>query len=81
MRKYVPLILEKVIKKKVVRDGVRKIVKTSDKDGYKIVDGKEVRMSPAEIKKKSKSAKKGAKKAKSKRSITNAKRKKSIAKK
>jgi hypothetical protein len=71
---------EKIVKKKVVRDGKRIIKKTTDKENYKMVDGKEVRMSPQEIRNRSKAAKKGAKKAKSKKSQTSAKRKRSMKK-
>jgi len=71
---------EKIVKKKVVRDGKRIIKKTTDKDGYKMVDGKEVRMTPEEIRNRKKAGIKGAKKAKSKKSQTSAKRKRSMKK-
>ena len=72
---------EAIKKKKVVRDGKKVTIKVTDKDGYKIVDGKEVKMSADELRKRSKGAKKGAKKAKSKSSQTDRKRKQSIKKK
>lgn len=57
--------LVEAIKKKVVyRDKKRVVKKTSDKSGYKMVDGKEVKMSPTEIRKRSKGQKVGARKRK-----------------
>lgn len=72
------IIKERIIKKRVIRNGKKVLKLTSDKDNYKIVDGKEVKMSPAEIRKRSKSAKKGAKKAKSKQGVAAQKRARSM---
>ena len=79
MERYIPFF-ETIKKVKVVRDGKKKIIKKTDRDGYKIVDGKEIKMSPKELKNRSKSAKKGAKKAKTKSSHANMQRKKSMKK-
>lgn len=57
---------EGVIRKKVVRGGKKMIVKKSSKAGYKLKDGKEVKMSPKEIRNRIKSAKKASKKRKAK---------------
>ncbi len=84
IERYEKKFPEKITKKKVVRDGKRQIKYTTDKEGYKIVmqngKPKEVKMDQGEIRKRSKSAKKGAKKAKTKSTQTSAKRKRSIAK-
>ena len=65
--------------KRVVRAGkvVRKLV---HRDGYKVVDGKYVKMSSSEKMKRSKASKKGAKKKKGHQSAINRSRKKSMKK-
>ena len=50
----------------VVRDGKRVKKKVTDKDGYKIIDGKEVKMDPKEVKNRKKAQKKAGKKKKNK---------------
>lgn len=71
---------EQIIKKTVVRDGKKQIIKTTDKDGYKMLGGKETKMDHDEVITRSKSAKKGAKKARSKKSQTTTKRNRSMKK-
>ncbi len=66
---------ERIKKKVVVRDGKRKRVKRSTKAGYKVVDGKESRMSSKEKRNRSKSQKKGARKRKVGMASANRKRK------
>lgn len=73
-------LVEKMVRKKVVRDGTKKVLKKSDRDGYKIVDGKEVKISTQERLKMSKAQKKGAIKRKAQKSISNIKRQKSMKK-
>lgn len=73
-------IQEAIKYKKVVRKG--KVInrkKTTDKPGYKIdpKTGKEVRMTPQEIRNRKKAAKKAAKKRKGKKSQTTRNKKKS----
>lgn len=57
-------IYEKVTKKTVYRQGKRMKKKVSDRPGYKIVDGKEKKMSAQEMRNRKISQKKGAKKRK-----------------
>ena len=77
--------LDEAVRKKVVIRGGKRVRKNTlsqaEKDaGYKIVDGKKVKMSAMERLKRKKAAKKGARKAKGKRSLANAKRLRSIKK-
>jgi len=58
-------IIEAIKKKWVVRKGKKIRKKFTDKAGYKMVGGKEVRMKPAEVRKRKRSAIKGSKKKKS----------------
>lgn len=60
------LVIEKIIRKYAIRGGKKVKIKTTDKSGYKVVDGKEVRMSPKEIRSRKISGKKAARKLKSK---------------
>ena len=69
--------LEEIKMKTVVRDGKKKKVPVP-KEGYKVVDGKYVKMSSKEKTKRSKSATKAAKGKKSKQSQITKKRNKSI---
>jgi len=73
---------ERIIKKKVIRNGKRVIKRTSDKEGFKVVaqNGKfkEVRIKQSEKLKRKKSAKKGARKAKGKAKAAARKRLRSI---
>lgn len=71
---------EKLVRKKVIRDGKKKILKKSDRDGFTIKDGKETKISAQDRLKMSKSQKKAAIKRKSKKATTSIKRKKSIKK-
>ena len=52
---------EKVIKKKVVKNGKKQIVYKTDKEGYKMDGKKEVKMDQSEVKARKKAAKKAAK--------------------
>ena len=71
---------EAIKKSFVVRGGKKQRKVTSSKPGYKMVDGKEVRMDPKELKARKKGAKIGARKAKSKAGIAAKKRAKSTKK-
>lgn len=71
-------INENVIKK-VIRHG-KLVRKVSCKKGWKSVHGKCVKMTPSEIRVRSKSAKKSARKRKSKQTIINKKRERSMKK-
>lgn len=72
---------ESVIRKRVVRNGKKMIIKKSSKPGFKLVGGKEVKMTPKEIRNRIKSAKIASKKRKSKKSQSNRKRLISLSKK
>ena len=68
-------LLFEVAKRKVIwRDRKRKVVKRTNKDGYKTVDGREVKMSAAEKRNRHLAQKKAAKKRKSKKHTSNIKR-------
>jgi len=71
--------LDEIVKKKVVRNGkiVRKI---PPKQGYKVVNGRYVKMSASEQRVRSKAAKRGARKSRSKKASTARKRAKSMKK-
>jgi len=77
-------ILEAITRDRVVRDGKWKIKYSSDKDGYKIVNKNgvrhEVRISPEEMRKRKRAAKRAARKRKAMKSKISAKRKRSMAK-
>lgn len=73
-------IFERVVRTKVVRDGKRKIKMVTDKAGYKVVDGKEVRMDAVEKRNRKKAAKVSSKKRKSKMTSINLKRDRSMQK-
>ena len=80
---YKSIFKEKITRDRVVRKGKKILKFSTDKEGYKIHtdDGrspKEVKMSPIELRKRSKGAKKGAKKARSKSKQAQIKRAKSI---
>lgn len=64
---------EAVIRKRVFRHGMRKIIRTSSRPGYKIVSGREVRMSPIELRKRIWSARKAGR-----RSIVKMRRAKTV---
>ena len=69
---------EKMVKRKVIRDGKKIIKKTSDKEGYTIKDGKEKKIPAQQRLKMSKAQKRGAMKRKKSKNIANIKRKKSM---
>ena len=69
--------MDEARKEKVVRGG-KKTKRLKRKKGYKIVDGRYVKMSASEKRSRSKAAKKGARKRKSQRSSITRKRKKSM---
>jgi len=78
------LVLERLIKKIVIRKNKKRIKWVTDKDGFKVqMDGstpREVKMKPDEIRRRKKGAKKGAKKAKAKANVAAAKRARSLKK-
>jgi len=71
---------ESLVRKKIVRNGKVLIKKKSNKAGYKVKDGKEVRMSPQEMRKRAKAQKRASRKRKAKSSQASRKRKLSIKK-
>lgn len=74
-------IVTEVIKRRVVvRGGKKTILWKSDKEGYKTVDGKEVKMSATELRKRAKAGIKAARRAKAKQAAMQKRREKSIAK-
>lgn len=68
------LILEGITRKKVIRNGKRIVKKISTKDGYKVINGKEVRIDNKERIMMKLRNKKSSKKSKGKRSQSNRKR-------
>jgi hypothetical protein len=64
-QEYVDDTVEALKKKIVFRGGKRMVLKKTDKKGYKVVGGKEVKMSAKEKMNRKKAAKKGAMKRKS----------------
>ena len=64
-QEYIDATLEALKKKIVFRGGKRMVLKKTDKKGYKVVDGKEVKMSAKEKMNRKKAAKKAAMKRKS----------------
>ena len=73
-------LIETVRKVRVVRQGKRQIKKKTDKPGYKIQGGKEVRMSTSEKRKRAISQRKAARKRKPQQKAAERKRKRSIRK-
>ena len=71
---------EAVKRKRVVRGGKVQLKKKTDKPGYKVKGGKEVRMTPQEIMRRKRAAKKASLKRKSKKSVSSRKRVRSVAK-
>jgi hypothetical protein len=71
---------EKLVKKIIFRKGKRLVVRRTDKPGYKTVNGKEVRVGAQERLKKSKGAKRAAKKRKSKTAAMKVMRNRSLRK-
>jgi|TARA_B100002003_G_C13833187_1_gene409395 hypothetical protein len=79
-QEYIDATLEALKKKIVFRGGKRMVLKKTDKKGYKVVDGKEVKMSAKEKMNRKKAAKKGAMKRKSGAAAAAKKRAKSMKK-
>jgi len=79
-QEYIDATLEALKKKIVFRGGKKMVLKKTDKKGYKVVDGKEVKMSAKEKMNRKKAAKKGAMKRKSGAAAAAKKRAKSMKK-
>ena len=79
-QEYLDAKLEALKKKIVFRGGKRMVLKKTDKKGYKVVGGKEVKMSAKEKMNRKKAAKKGAMKRKSGSAAAAKKRAKSMKK-
>jgi hypothetical protein len=79
-QEYLDAKLEALKKKIVFRGGKKLVLKKTDKKGFKVVDGKEVKMSPKEIKNRKLAAKKSAKKRKATSGLAVKKRMKSMKK-
>lgn len=73
-------IVERVRRKRVVRKGKVKWRKYSTREGYKVVDGKEVRISPRERRRRKLSQRRASVKRRSKRARANRVRKRSMRK-
>ena len=73
-------LLEALKMKRMVRNNKVIKKKVTDREGYKVLGGKEVRMSAAEKRKRAKSAKKAARKKVSKMASITRKQKKSMKK-
>ncbi len=71
---------EKIIRQKVIRSGKKKIVKTSDVAGQKVVNGKIKKQSSAETIRRERGQKRGKIKRRAKKSLANARRKRSLKK-
>jgi len=74
---YIDEELDEARKEKVIRGG-KKTKRLKRKKGYKVINGKYVKMSSSEKRTRSRAAKKGARKRKSQRSSITRKRKKSM---
>jgi len=70
-------LYESIVRKKVVREGKRKILKKSNLQGFKMSGGREIKMSPQEVYTRKRSAKKAARKRRTKMATIMRKRKKS----
>ena len=79
-QEYLDATLEALKKKIVFRGGKRMVLKKTDKKGYKVVAGKEVKMSAKEKMNRKKAAKKAAMKRKSGSAAAAKKRAKSMKK-
>ena len=77
---YPDALSETVRKKRVVRQGKRVVKKVTDKPGYRIQNGREVRMSTSEKRKRAISQRKAARKRKPQQKAAERKRKRSIRK-
>lgn len=69
---------EAAVRVSMIRKGKRVVKRRSNRKGYKIVGGREVRMSPAEQRTRRRAQRRAARKRKSKRSTTSRKRKMSL---
>jgi hypothetical protein len=67
-------VAERVIKKKVIRQGRKKIIKVSDRPNFEIRNGKEIKTNVATSIKRQKSQKRGALKRKKSKSLSLVKR-------
>ena len=74
------MINDRIIRKKVIRNGKRVIIKKSDKPGYVIKQGHEVKRNPSDAIRLGKIQKKASKKRRVKSAISKTKRAKSLAK-
>lgn len=72
------LLVERIIRKKVVRGGEIKRVKKSNRPGYVIKDGKEVKRTSSDALKLTKTQKRASIKRKAKSSMADTKRDKSL---
>ena len=79
-QEYLDATLEALKKKIVFRGGKRMVLKKTDKKGYKVVGGKEIKMDAKEKMNRKKAAKKGAMKRKSGSAAAAKKRAKSMKK-
>ena len=79
-QEYLDATLEALKKKIVFRGGKRMVLKKTDKKGYKVVGGKEIKMSAKEKMNRKKAAKKAAMKRKSGSAAAAKKRAKSMRK-
>ena len=79
-QEYLDATVEALKKKIVFRGGKRMAIKKSDKKGFKVKDGKEVKMSAKEVQGRKKGAKRGAMKRKSGAAAAAKKRAKSMSK-
>ena len=79
-QEYLDATLEALKKKIVFRGGKRMVLKKTDKKGYKVVGGKEIKMSAKEKMNRKKAAKKAAMKRKSGSAAAAKKRAKSMKK-
>lgn len=72
------LLKESIIKRKAIRNGKKKIIKKSSLEGFKIVNGKERKMTASEKQHRMLSSKRGKLKRASKKAEINRKRKLSM---
>ena len=79
-QEYLDATLEALKKKVVFRGGIKVVLKKTDKKGFKVVGGKEVKMDAKEKMNRKKAAKKGAMKRKSGSAAAAKKRAKSMRK-
>lgn len=73
-----PELLEAIKRKRVIRGGKKVTKRVTDREGYKMIDGKEVRMSAQERRKRKKGARRSSKKRIVKKNQISRKRNKSL---